>query len=276
MANEIEGSSPPQLVEARIAARRSRRLVGRAVETGFSAANVLDGPELVGSVTDLPDRSARAEPIRTRLMDASELLFSRWGYTGVSVRDVTELAATRLADVTYYFGSKQNLYFEVLKRRATPLGLARVAALEICEGKKWQGEAFLRGWVDAYLDPALALLASGDPGWDYYFRLIGHVAYSRLWPDTFTKFYNVTAERFIESLGAKFPDGSRAQIQHAFLMLTASTMYTLARTGRAESLKDPAFVSSDMPQLGPLTRDFVVAGLADLFLPSDGLLSFSA
>ncbi len=263
---KITGKS--KTVEGRIAARRSRRLVGRAVKvTGISSANVLEGPELVGAVTDMPVRSARAEPIRRRLMDAAELLFARWGYTGVSVRDVTELAGTRLADVTYYFGSKQNLYFEVLKRRATPLGEERVRALRKCDEAELAGKNYINGWVSAYLDPPLQLLALGEPGWDYYFRLIAHVAYSRLWPDTFTTYYNFTAEQFMASLASKFPRAPRSHIQHCFLMLTATTMYTLARTGRVESFAEPAFASKDMDVAGPLTQDFVVQGMVGLLMP---------
>jgi AcrR family transcriptional regulator len=253
--------------EGRIAARRSRRLVGRAVKAdGLDRANVLEGPELVGALTEMPQRSPRAEPIRRDLMDAAELLFARWGYTGVSVRDVTDLAGRRLADVTYYFGSKQNLYFEVLKRRAAPLGEARVAALEACDREECTAVAYIGGWVDAYLDPPLKLLALQDPGWDNYFRLIAQVAYSRLWPDTFTTFYNVTAERFMASLEARFPGAAPATIQHCFLMLTATTMYSLARTGRVETLAKPAFRSDDMGLVGPLTRDFVALGISGLLV----------
>jgi AcrR family transcriptional regulator len=267
LAHVSRTQTKPKSVAGRIAARRSLRLVGRKLDPqALKHASVLEGPELVGAVTAVPERSARAEPIRQRLMDAAELLFARWGYTGVSVRDVTELAGTRLADVTYYFGSKQNLYFEVLKRRATPLGEARVTALRACDARRLKGRAYLEAWVDAYLDPPLQLLACGEPGWDYYLRLIAQVAYSRLWPDTFTSYYNVTAEEFMASLAARFPQASAALIQHCFLMLTATTMYTLARTGRAETFAKPAFRSSDMDILGPLTRDFVVLALGGLLM----------
>lgn len=260
-----------KVVEGQIAARRSRRLVGRAPDPdALQKVNVLEGPELVGELTAIPVRSPRADPIRKDLMDAAELLFARWGYTGVSVRDVTDLADRRLADVTYYFGSKQNLYFEVLKRRAAPLGAARVAALEASDNKKLQDEDYVKAWVDAYLDPPLQLLALHDPGWDHYFKLIAHVAYSRLWPDTFTNFYNVTAERFMESLSAKFPDATRAMIQHCFLMLTAATMYSLARTGRVETLTNPAFASGEMGTVGPLTRDFIAIGVLGMLTRQAG------
>nr|WP_246352053.1 TetR family transcriptional regulator [Sphingobium subterraneum] len=243
------------------------RLVGRpAPDDGLNVAHVPEGPELVGTVTEIPQRSGRAEPIRRHILDAAEQLFAKWGYTGVSVRDVTDLAERRLADVTYYFGSKQNLYFEVLRRRAAPLGEARLAELGKYDDQKLEGQAYIEAWVNAYLDPPLRLLETQDPGWSHYLRLIGHVAYSRLWPDHWGSFYNEPAEKFMASLHTKFPAASDANIQQAFLMLTASTMYTLARTGRVETFVKPAFSSDDIGLLAQLTRDFIVAGVAKLVM----------
>lgn len=250
---------------ARIAARRSMRLVGRVMEDAtLDASSIPEGPELVGTVTDIPDRTARAEPIRQKMLDVAEILFARWGYTGVSVRDVTDLAETRLANVTYYFGSKQNLYFEVLKRRARVLADARLAALRDCDALEAHGDRYVGRWVDSYVDPPVALLASGDAGWDHYLRLIGHVAYSRLWPNAFSGYYNGAAVVFMASLRREFPHAAEAIIQHCFLMLTATSMYTLARTGRVETFDEPAFSSDDMSVLAPLTKQFVAAGIVAL------------
>ena len=44
----------------------------------------------------------------------------------------------RVANVSYYFGSKQNLYYEVLRRRSEPLSrmrLERIKAVRAREGK---------------------------------------------------------------------------------------------------------------------------------------------
>lgn len=264
----MSGSGEQREVEARIASRRSMRLVGRPSQSaGIDATAVPEGPELIGPVTDIPPRSARAEPIRAKLLDAAEILFSRWGYTGVSVRDVTDLAATRLANVSYYFGSKQNLYIEVLKRRAGPLSEVRLRSLELNAQMAISDAAFVRAWVDSYFDPAVKLLESGDPGWDHYLKLIAQVAYSRLWPDTFKSYYNDAAEGFMRTLQDRLPLATATMIQHAFLMLTATSMYTLARTGRAETFVNPAFSSDDMTILVPLTKRYIVDGLLG-FLPT--------
>ncbi len=88
------------------------------------------GGEIVGPVTPPPIRYRKSVAIQEKLLDSAEYLFSRWGYAAVSIRDVTALARMRVANVSYYFGSKQNLYFEVLRRRAEPLARARVDRIE--------------------------------------------------------------------------------------------------------------------------------------------------
>ena len=76
------------------------------------------GGEIVGPVTAPPVRYKKSAAIQKKLLDTAEYLFARWGYAAVSIRDVTSLARMRVANVSYYFGSKQNLYYEVLRRRA--------------------------------------------------------------------------------------------------------------------------------------------------------------
>lgn len=256
-------------VEARLISRRSRRLVGREMlsEAAIDTNSVPEGPELVGPVTPIPERGERSHEIREKLLDTAELLFSRWGYTGVSVRDVTDLAGMRLANVNYYFGSKQNLYLEVIRRRAMPVSELRIAALQALDDGERSDQDYIRGYVDAYVDPALTLLESGSEGWRSYFRLIAHVAYSRLWPQTMQAFYNEAAHAFIASLQRRFPQADRATVQNLFLMMVASSMYTLARTGRVETLDEPAFSSDDLYLLGPRTKEFIVNGMAAVLVP---------
>lgn len=55
-------------------------------------------------------------PPQERLLDAATFLFSETGYEATSVRDIVAVARTNLNAVNYYFGSKQGLYLEVLRR----------------------------------------------------------------------------------------------------------------------------------------------------------------
>lgn len=74
-------------------------------------------------------RQANRARLREDLLDAAEELFADGGYYGVSVRDITERAGTRLAAVSDHFGGKENLLRDVLRRRVEPLNAERRRSL---------------------------------------------------------------------------------------------------------------------------------------------------
>ncbi len=67
---------------------------------------------------------------RERLLDAAETLFADFGFNGVSVRQIVERAGVNLGAIPYHFGTKENLFKEVLLRRATPLREERQRRLD--------------------------------------------------------------------------------------------------------------------------------------------------
>jgi TetR/AcrR family transcriptional regulator, regulator of cefoperazone and chloramphenicol sensitivity len=60
---------------------------------------------------------ARPEPIDTRgrLLEAATTLFAERGFDRTTARDIAELAGVNLAAANYHFGSKRDLYLEVLR-----------------------------------------------------------------------------------------------------------------------------------------------------------------
>ena len=52
---------------------------------------------------------------RTRLLIVAEKLFAQYGLAATSVRDLAREAGVNVAAVNYYFGSKENLYIEMLR-----------------------------------------------------------------------------------------------------------------------------------------------------------------
>ena len=69
--------------------------------------------------------SAEAERTRTRILDRAERLFSRRGYRGVSVRELSRACGVRPFTIQHHFGSKPGLYQAVLSRWDTEI-LSRV------------------------------------------------------------------------------------------------------------------------------------------------------
>jgi AcrR family transcriptional regulator len=55
---------------------------------------------------------------QVQLLDSAELLFSRKGFDGTSVRDIAEEAGINTAMISYYFGSKEKLMEEIFERKS--------------------------------------------------------------------------------------------------------------------------------------------------------------
>jgi AcrR family transcriptional regulator len=60
---------------------------------------------------------------RQRILDQAQRLFTAHGYHGVSIRDIAQACGLSNAVLYYHFGSKRNLYFEVLKKHISTLTL---------------------------------------------------------------------------------------------------------------------------------------------------------
>ena len=68
----------------------------------------------------MDNQSVGVDTTKDRLLTVAEKLFAEKGFAGVSVREITQSAGCNLASVNYYFGNKQNLYFDVFRHRIVP------------------------------------------------------------------------------------------------------------------------------------------------------------
>ena len=60
---------------------------------------------------------------RQCILGQAQRLFSAYGYHGVSIRDIAQACGLSNAVLYYHFGSKRNLYFEVLREHISTLRL---------------------------------------------------------------------------------------------------------------------------------------------------------
>jgi AcrR family transcriptional regulator len=83
-----------------------------------------------------------------RLLAVARDLFTRRGYEGTSIRDITAGAKANLGAVTYHFGSKQALYYAALASLAEPLAERVTRAAESPGRPLDRIEAIMRGFLE--------------------------------------------------------------------------------------------------------------------------------
>ena len=67
---------------------------------------------------------------RDRLLNTALWLFAEQGFKATSLRQITQEAGANVASVNYYFGSKEEMLNELIRRRVEPLNKRRFALLE--------------------------------------------------------------------------------------------------------------------------------------------------
>ena len=207
-------------------------------------------------------RAAGRQDRRRRLLDSAEELFANRGYFGVSVREITDHAGTRLAAVSEEFEGKHELFRAVVLRRIRPLNEDRRQRLAVWPaGGNRAGS--LRALVEAVVEPMRA--RAGDPGLDNYFRLIAQQANAGqpirvLFADDF----NAIGAEFIAALRTLFPDAAEAAIHDAYLHMVAAALHTYSNNLRMHSLSRGRVRGDDVDERHRALVVFVTGGIAEL------------
>ena len=110
-----------------------------------------------------------AVPTRDRLLDEAERLFARGGVQGVTTREITEAAEQRnTSAVTYHFGSREGLLFELLARRGGPVDEGRGERRAALGASPTAPEL-----VACLVEPYASLLS--DPAGRSYLRIVAQL-----------------------------------------------------------------------------------------------------
>jgi AcrR family transcriptional regulator len=209
-----------------------------------------------------PRKNLERADAADRILDAAEDLFSKRGFDGVTIREVTALANVDTALAHYYFSTKQGLFDAVLERRAELVFAERMEAFDRYEAEVASGKrATVEGAVAAFLAPLLSKARTGDIGWKNYFRLLSvvnndplHVAPSVL------MYFDPLVHRLVNALMRALPDAREADLYWCFQFLTGSLTLALSRTGRIDRLSGGLCKSDDLGAIEPRLIDYCAAG----------------
>ncbi len=200
---------------------------------------------------------------RLRILDSAEALFAERGFFGASVRDITQHSQQRLASINYYFGSKEELFRDVLLRRWEVLHGDRLRLLEQVRASGSQ-RSRTEGVVHAYVAP-VALRARESTGFRNYLSLIAQVGNSRLPALALVASdFNPGAEHYVAAFAAIYPRCSARRLHHAFQFMLATTLYGFSDNRRLESMTQGTFRSDAFEALAGDLIPFIASGVVGL------------
>jgi len=208
--------------------------------------------------------------VRLRLLDAGEALFAEAGFVATSVRDLTARAACNVAAISYYFGSKENLYVEVFRRQLVALRDRRVAGLR--KGLETAGESpTLEGVLAAFAEAFLAPF-SEQPDGPRVSRLISwELVDPRLPAGAFVEIVlDPVLAAFVEALrltGTPLPETVARRCLHSVIGQLSHAV--LVRRCLGEAQRDAAASFTDREVTEHVVR-FSAAGIRALARPNRG------
>jgi AcrR family transcriptional regulator len=208
-----------------------------------------------------PSRHAKAtaKPVRQRLIDAGERLFAEHGWNGVGIRTIAAAADVSLAALNYYFGDKEHLLAEIFAERARPIAAERMRLLAEIQASD---SVSLESVIESFLRPALGAWSGAQSGGKVFAKLRARLATE---PEVFNRriranVFDESSRSYIATLQALLPDLSPEDLGWRFHFLLGAMLYTMADSGRIQSLTDgqcdPGDVDAVMLHIVP----FLAAG----------------
>lgn len=215
-------------------------------------------------------KANRRAEMTQQILDAAELLFSRHGLYGVTLKDVARHVGVHHTLINYYFDDKKALFDAVFSRRAVVTSERRMRTLDDYE-KACNGQPDVEGALRAFLDTDLDLYIEGGEGWRNYAALASQVANTPEWgAEMMDQHFDPVVLRLIDLLKQALPGCSEEDIFWGYHFVTGALMLTLARTGRIDKLSAGLCRSDDYAAVKERMASFMAAGFLEICRKQQG------
>jgi AcrR family transcriptional regulator len=196
---------------------------------------------------------------RENILDAAEVDFSQRGYAGTSLKEVAGSCDVTQALITYYFGTKQQLFEQVFLRRATSISEARVQGLQ--ELKERGDAASVRDIVRAFLLPLVALRKS--EGGRAFIRLQArlHTEPPEISYSLRSTAYGDSTDAYVEALRAALPGLPTKDLYWRVTAMVGAYLYAFSDTHRLDVLSKNVCHPEDAQETLEQLTSFIVGGL---------------
>ncbi len=207
-----------------------------------------------------PGRPKDAGDLRDLILDQAELAFAETGYSGARTRDIADRAGVNQALIRYYFGSKEELFDEVFRRRGGLISARRHELLDSLLADT--PTPIVEQVLHAYLLPQWTMKYSGPNG-DAFVRLQARLHSE---PEEHalrlrSEVYDSSVHRYVEVLNRCLPGISRNTVSIRFSFLVGTYMFMLNDLGRLGDITEGHVVDLGKNRMLEELVVFLAAGM---------------
>ena len=209
--------------------------------------------------TKAEQRAATLEQI----LDAAELLFSKHGLNGVTLRDVARKVGVHTSLMHYYFVDKRQLFEATFARRAGTTSSRRMEALDRYEREA--GDSLtVEGALRAFLDTDFELYINGGAGWKNFAAFVAQVSNSTEGGAMMDLHFDPVVLKLIRLLKKALPGCPEEEIFWGYDFVSGALLHTLGNTGRIDRLSGGICKSDDFAAVKDRLASFMAAGFMAL------------
>jgi AcrR family transcriptional regulator len=214
------------------AGRRATTSRGPAAKSSSSAGGKTSPPKPTGR-----KMSRGGADTRVKLLDAAERVFAETGYDGTSLRDIASRAKAHLALSTYHFGTKENLFEQVIQRRAAEMEQIRLAELAKIDVARLSPDEAVRALIEAYSLPMIRARYGRSREWQAHVRLLSQLISVKRWLPLIRKSYDNCGLRFIAAFQEALPHADHDRLLDSFSFMISNMLYVCSYTNRFDELR---------------------------------------
>ncbi len=168
-----------------------------------------------------------------KILECAERLFATKGYDAASIRDITNEAGVNLASIHYYFGSKEKLLEELLKKKLDWLNQERLNALLRLESNADGAPLRPSLILDAFFGTLLKMIDDKKNGGEMFLKLLGRSSLepSNLIWSVATNQHSDVIKRFKIALCKSLPGVPETEIVWRFHFMLGATTFAISGNG---------------------------------------------
>lgn len=212
-----------------------------------------------------PNRETADSSTASRILDGAISLFAARGFDEVTVRDIAEEAGANPAAISYYFGAKEQLIQQSIRRVIAPLNLLRLSTLAGVRKKATGGQVGLEDVIRAMVEPTVRACISGSGSERHYARILV-LSFALRQPyvdEVMNEQTDEVAQRFVEVLAEAMPGSNAADLYWGYDFMIGSMLHILldsSRNHRLRRVSGGLCDTSDADELIKHLVTFIVGG----------------
>ncbi len=198
-----------------------------------------------------------------KIIEAAEIEFADHGFGGASIREITRRADVNIAAINYHFGSKEDLFKEMVRYRIDPINEERLALLDQAEESNKAKPVPLEEIVDIIVRPLLNKLISEDQAGVHFLRAMGKGMGEEqsFMKDLFEDCMQEVLRRFIQALSFSLGKPSFAKVVYGMHFLACAMLGAMLQHTRLEYMGQGKIDTGNVEELVDQLVAFISGGL---------------